>query len=106
METDNLFDNLPDARHAEVFRSLAQTDAVRIEHIVSRGQCSPENFWYDQDEHEWVLVLAGRARLQFQDGQRLELRKGDFVNILAHQKHRVDWTDPDQPTVWLAVFYR
>ena len=27
---------------------------LRIERIVSEGHVSPEGFWYDQDEPEWV----------------------------------------------------
>ncbi|MEO8496473.1 MAG: cupin domain-containing protein, partial [Planctomycetota bacterium] len=65
---------------------------------------SAEGFWYNQQEHEWVVVLQGAARLQFED-ELVELRPGDFVNIPAHRKHRVEWTTPDEPTIWLAVFY-
>jgi len=28
-----------------------------------------------------------------------------LVDLPAKCRHRVDWTDPDEPTVWLAVFY-
>jgi cupin 2 domain-containing protein len=62
-------------------------------------------FWYDEDQHEWVVVLKGAARLRFED-EPVEMKPGDFVNIPAHRKHRVEWTTPDEPTVWLAVFYR
>jgi len=70
----------------------------------SLGHASPEGYWYDQDQHEWVVVLKGAARLRFED-ETVEMRPGDFVNIPAHKKHRVEWTTPDEPTVWLAVFY-
>jgi cupin 2 domain-containing protein len=63
-----------------------------------------EGFWYDQPEHEWVMVLTGAARLQFGD-RAVEMKAGDWINIPANQKHRVEWTSPDEPTVWLAVFY-
>jgi cupin 2 domain-containing protein len=100
----NLFADLPPDLPEELFTVLAEAPGVRIERIVSRGQASPAGFWYDQPEHEWVALLKGAARLRFEDAT-LEMRPGDFVKIAAHQKHRVDWTTPDEPTVWLAVFY-
>ena len=102
----NLLGDLPDARAAEIVERLAGGDAVRIERIVSHGQASPDGFWYDQDEAEFVVVLAGAARLEFADGAVVALGAGDGVDIAAHRRHRVDWTDPDRPTVWLAVFYK
>jgi cupin 2 domain-containing protein len=102
----NLLRDLRDARAGEIVERLAQGGAVRIERIVSHGQASPAGFWYDQDEAEFVLVLAGAARLCFADGEGLALGPGDWVDIAAHRRHRVEWTDPETPTVWLAVFYR
>ena len=101
-----LFAALPSARDAEQFNDLLRAPGVRIERIVSQGQASPATGWYDQDEHEWVCVLRGAARLEFDDGDVRELVVGNYVNIAAHRRHRVAWTDPDAPTVWLAVFYR
>lgn len=103
--TANLFDQLPSKLPEEPFNTLLDTGNVRIERIVSQGHASPEGFWYDQDEHEWVLVLRGAARLSV-EGEIKELKQGDFLNILSHQKHRVEWTTPDEPTIWLAVFYK
>ncbi|MEI8071355.1 MAG: cupin domain-containing protein [Planctomycetota bacterium] len=88
----------------ELFATLLEDSDVRIERIVSHGHSSPPGFWYDQDQAEWVLVLRGAARLEFDD-RVLDMRPGDFVNIPAHQKHRVAWTTPDEPTIWLAVHY-
>ena len=80
---------------------------LRMERIVSHGQASPPGYWYDQDEHEWVLLLSGSARLEFDEPARvLELRPGDAVTIPAHERHRVAATAPGQDTVWLAVFYK
>jgi cupin 2 domain-containing protein len=79
---------------------------VRIERIVSHGQASPPGFWYDQDEAEFVTVLAGAAQLRFADGEALTMHPGDWAEIAAHRRHRVEWTDPEHPTVWLVVFYR
>jgi cupin 2 domain-containing protein len=102
----NLFANLPTDLPAELVDVLAENHLVRIERIVSTGQASPEDFWYDQNEAEWVVVLKGEAKLLFEgDAEPLLLKPGDHVTIPAHRKHRVEWTSPDEPTVWLAVFY-
>lgn len=100
----NLLSKIPTDLPAEMMTTLLESDSVCIERIVSRGQASPEGFWYDQDQHEWVLVMQGAAKLRFEDGV-LDMQAGDFLNIPAHIKHRVDWTTPDEPTIWLAVFY-
>ena len=102
----NLLRDLPDTGAGEIVERLAGNGAVRIERIVSHGQASPTGFWYDQDEAEFVLVLSGAARLSFADGEAMALGPGDWIGIAPHRRHRVEWTDPDQPTVWLAVFYR
>ncbi|HEV3439492.1 MAG TPA: cupin domain-containing protein [Gemmata sp.] len=100
----NLFSGLPQHLPDELITTLLNAGTVRIERIVSHGHRSPDGFWYDQDQHEWVVVLLGAARLRFEDGT-VEMKPGDFVNIPAHKKHRVEWTTPDEPTVWLAVHY-
>jgi cupin 2 domain-containing protein len=104
IHSSNLFADLPTRLPDELFTTLLEAPNVRIERIVSHGQASPKGFWYDQDQHEWVIVLKGAARLRFEDGM-VEMKPGDFVNIPARQKHRVEWTTPDEPTIWLAVFY-
>jgi cupin 2 domain-containing protein len=101
---NNLFDSLPTSIPNELIQVIAGNQHVRIERIVSHGHSSPDGFWYDQDENEWVIVLKGAARLRFDD-RSVELKAGDFVNIPAHKKHRVEWTTPDEPTIWLAVFF-
>lgn len=80
---------------------------LRVERIVSHGQSSPPGYWYDQDEHEWVMLLEGEATLCFEQGdQSLRLLPGMHVHIPAHARHRVEWTTPAMRTAWLAVFYR
>lgn len=102
----NLFDDLPDALPEELTQILLEAPCVRIERIVSRGHASPEGFWYDQEEHEWVLLLQGNARLAFAEGiPEIEMRRGDHLTVPARQRHRVAWTDPTQDTIWLAVFF-
>lgn len=106
MQKKNIYSNLPENIPVEIFEVLAKSDHCKVERIISRGQKSPENFWYDQDENEWVLVLKGRARLRFEQNEELvELNEGEYLNIPAHCKHHVEWTDPNQETIWLAVFY-
>jgi cupin 2 domain-containing protein len=101
----HLVSSMPSARESEVIETLLDGRGVRVERIVSFGHASPDGFWYDQDEAEWVVVLAGRARLLVEDdGEERALGPGDAILLLPHRRHRVSWTDPDQPTVWLAVF--
>jgi cupin 2 domain-containing protein len=102
---DNLYTR-PSATDAETFTDLFRHPGLRIERIVSSGQCSPPDFWYDQAEGEWVAVLQGEARLRFADeSEARHLRAGDFVDIAPHRRHRVEWTPAGQTTIWLAVFY-
>jgi cupin 2 domain-containing protein len=103
--TGNVFSGIPAELPNELLQELLHSPNVRIERIVSHGHASPADFWYDQDEHEWVLLVQGAARLAFA-GETVELRAGDYLSIPAHRRHRVEWTSPAVPTIWLAVFYR
>jgi len=100
----NLFEGIPAQLPEELTETLLHAAHVRVERIVSHGQASPPDFWYDQQQHELVFVLQGAARLRLEK-ESVELETGDWLNIPAHQKHRVEWTAPDQPTIWLAIFY-
>jgi cupin 2 domain-containing protein len=102
--SSNLFADLPSQLPDELFTTLHEAANVRIERIVSHGHASPERFWYDQDQHEWAIVLKGAAQLRFEDGI-VEMKPGDFLNIPAHKRHRVEWTTPNEPTIWLAALY-
>ncbi|MDC7700123.1 cupin domain-containing protein [Vogesella indigofera] len=103
----NLFADIPASLPQELFQTLfSGSTGFRVERIVSRGHASLEDFWYDQDEHEWVLLLAGAAELAYADPPRRQrLAPGDAVMIPAHCRHRVAWTTPAQDSVWLAVFF-
>lgn len=105
--TDNLFADIPRSTgNNEQFSNLLERPGLRIERIVSTGQCSPPGFWYDQPEGEWVTLLQGKATLRFEDTPApLTLNPGDCIDIAPHRRHRVEWTDPEQPTLWLAVHY-
>ena len=103
----NLLASLPRRLDAEQMIVLVENENLRIERIVSTGQASPPGFWYDQPWAEWVLVLAGAAGVVFEgEAEPRVLRPGDYLLIPAHRRHRVAWTDPEQPTVWLVVHYR
>ncbi|HZZ73024.1 MAG TPA: cupin domain-containing protein [Pirellulales bacterium] len=103
--TDNLFEDLQAAFPDELLTTLHAAGRLRIERIVSHGQASPPGFWYDQSQHEWVVVLRGAAVLRIEGQSPVELHAGDYLYLAAHQKHRVEWTTPDEPTIWLAVYY-
>ncbi|MFC0575808.1 cupin domain-containing protein [Paraburkholderia solisilvae] len=85
---------------------LAGCGNVTIERIVSMAHASPAGFWYDSPRDEWVVLLSGAAALEFEHADApYEMRPGDYMLIAAHRRHRVAWTHPDQPSVWLAVHY-
>ena len=102
----NIFADLPADLNKEQFDELLQVKNIRIERIISKGHTSPETGWYDQEEDEWVLVLEGTGTILFaENNQQVTLRKGDYLHIPAHTKHKVIWTEPEELTVWLAVHY-
>jgi cupin 2 domain-containing protein len=103
----NLFADIPENLKDELIETILQTHSIHVERIVSRDHCSPEGFWYDQNENELVIVLQGSAGLRFDDKEDVFiLRPGDYLHIDRHQRHRVEWTDPKQETIWLAVYYK
>lgn len=104
MKKYNIFDEIPIDKSEEKFFEIFKNEKIKIEKIVSNGQKSPENFWYEQEESEYILLLEGFAILEFGDFE-VELKKGDCLNIKAMQKHRVKFTSQTEPTIWFAVFY-
>jgi cupin 2 domain-containing protein len=100
----NIFAGIEKVSGAEDFATVLENPAVRIERIVSHSHPSPEGFWYDQSGTEWVMVLRGEASLEFADGERVEMKEGDYLTIPSHVKHRVCHTGPE--TVWLAVHFK
>ncbi|MBL1257786.1 cupin domain-containing protein [Methylocystis sp. Sn-Cys] len=100
----NLFANVPERLMDEEITILAELPGARIERIVSTGQASQPGLWYDQEQAEWVVLLGGSAGLLFEgEAAPRILRPGDYVDIPAHARHRIEWTDANEPTVWLAV---
>ena len=104
MEKYNIFEQIIVDKNEEKFFEIFKNETIKIEKIVSNGQISPENFWYEQEKSEFVLLLEGFAILEFEN-RIVELKKGDCLNIEAYEKHRVKFTSLDEPTVWFAVFY-
>jgi cupin 2 domain-containing protein len=103
IRVENLFANLAELPGSEESLSLFERSSIKIERIVSRAYSSPPDFWYDQDEDEWVIVLHGEATLEF-EGELVRMTEGDYVTIPRHVKHRVQQTDPK--TIWLTVHIR
>lgn len=101
----NLFDGITPELPGEVVEEILRAEGFRIERIISRGQRSPEGFWYDQQTDEWVLLVSGSATLGFEDGRTFDLKPGDYLLIPRHCRHRVERTDPGEETVWLAVHW-
>ena len=105
MTTGNLFADLPAQLPQELIEVLAQSARVRLERIVSLTHATPPGHWYDQDTNEWVVLLRGAAVLRFEDEpEPRRLAPGDWLDIRAHRRHRVEWT-ANEPTVWLALHY-
>jgi cupin 2 domain-containing protein len=104
IRSGDIFANIPHEKAAEQLADLASFPGVRIERIVSNGQASPPGFWYRQDWTEWVLVLSGSAALLIEgESVARRLRAGDWIELPPRLRHRVESTDADAPTVWLAV---
>ena len=106
MMVKNIYSPSPES-DGEILEELLATDSVKIERIVSTGQTTPPGEWYDQEKDEWVVLLSGHARLLYESDRRMvELRPGDYVHIPAHARHRVEWTAPDQKSIWLAIHFQ
>jgi cupin 2 domain-containing protein len=101
IKIENIFRGTAGVIGAEEFATLLETEAVKVQRIVSHAAKSPEEFWYEQSYTEWVMVLRGYAVLEFESGQRIEMNEGDYLAVPAHARHRVDETGPE--TIWLVV---
>ncbi len=106
MDIRNIFSDIQKQAPNEVLETLLQTQQFKIERIISHGHASADGEWYDQDKNEWVLVLKGNAGLLFEgDEEVVTMKTGDYINIPAHRKHRVEWTDSIEETIWLTIHY-
>jgi cupin 2 domain-containing protein len=106
MKAQNIFAGIPVDLVEEWVEVLANSPTVHIERIVSCGHASPPDFWYDQQSHEWVILLQGEAQIEYADGPKpIDLAAGDHLLIPARTRHRVAWTSSDPLAIWLAVHY-
>jgi cupin 2 domain-containing protein len=105
MSVNNIFKNISDSLPDEVFETIIKTEDIQIERIVSYGHITEKDKWYEQNKNEWVIILKGKASIRFENESLHELNVGDYINIPAHIKHRVEWTEEDSKTIWLAVHY-
>lgn len=105
MELRNIFESIPDNLNEEIFENLVQSKDIKIERIISKGHTSPESGWHDQEQNEWVIILKGEAIISFEAEKEIILGAGNYINIPAHTKHKVSWTNPKTETIWLAIHY-
>lgn len=106
MKSNNIFSNIPDSITQEIFETLLQTHHLKLERIVSSGQATPPGEWYNQDTDEWIILLSGSAGLLFEgDEEVYVINPGDYIHIPMHERHRVEWTDANEKTIWLALHY-
>ena len=107
LDIKNIFSGIKNQSPEEIFEPIIKTNQFKIERIISSGQSTDKGKWYDQDVDEWVILLKGSASLLFEsNNEKIIMKPGDYINIPAHQKHRVGWTVADEETIWLAVRYR
>lgn len=105
MKKNNFYENINLELPEEIIESIHTGNNIRIERIISKGNISPEGFWYEQEENEWIILISGSAEIQFEN-LFIKLLPGDYILIPAYEKHRVSYTDKEQLTLWLAVFYK
>jgi cupin 2 domain-containing protein len=106
ISSKNIFKDIPVNMTEELVEIISETDNIRIERIASRAHSSPNDFWYDQEKNEYVIILKGKAGLAFEDRDDvIVIGPGDYLDIPAHVRHRVEWTDTEEDTIWLAIYY-
>jgi len=108
MEIHNLLTDLPDKLPEEVFETLINSKNIKIERIISpKDHKTPDGKWFKQDLNEFVILLKGSAVLLFKEnGDFINLKPGDYINIPRYKEHRVESTDIEQETIWLAIHYK
>lgn len=101
----NFFENIEIPHGDEKFFPMFENSTLRIERIVSNGAMSAQGYWYDQEKDEWVMVMQGEAIIEIENQDSKHLKKGDYLFIPAHQKHRVVYTSENPVCLWLAVHF-
>ena len=106
MRMANIYEQIPRELSGELFEQVLQGSSFRLQRIVSKGHSTPEGQWCDQEENEWVILLKGGASVLFEgEAKAVTLSPGDHLLIPAGFRHRVEWTDPETETVWIALHY-
>src|SRR4051812_34333269 len=107
LKSGHILSGLSGPSDSEVFEPLIEAVGIRLERIISNGQRTPDDNWLIQDCDEWVMLVSGTARLLLEgDAAPRDLQPGEWINIPAGTRHRVEWTCHDKPTVWLALHYK
>jgi len=87
----NMFASSRKNTSEEIIEPLLCESTFELQRIVSTGQATPDDQWLSQQTHEWVVLLKGSATIRFEEGgQALTLKPGDFFNIPAQTRHRVE----------------
>jgi len=103
---NNFFADFPEFSNKEIIEKILSTENLIIERIISYGFNSPEDFWYNQNNDEWVILLEGLAEIEFKDGKTVELSKGDYIYIPAYTEHRVKKCSKNPNSIWLAIHFK
>jgi len=107
MKTKNIFSEIPENLKDEIFQSIIEKENLKIERIISNGQTTPEDFWYDQNQNEFIILLKGKAKILFEENsEEVELNPGDYILIESHKKHKVTYTSKEETTIWLAIHFK
>ena len=107
MKIESIFSEYEISKSHEILETLLESENFKLERIISSGQATPEGEWLCQELDEWVILLSGKAGLSFEDEECiLDLFPGDYIHIPANKRHRVEWTDKNQKTIWLALHYK
>lgn len=106
MALHNIFKDIPEFLKDENFENILINEKFKLERIVSKGHRTPIGDWYDQDQNEWVMIIQGSADLRIEGkADLISLGKGDYILLPAHLKHRVERTDEQEETIWLALHF-
>lgn len=100
---NNIFDKIGEAGEEEQFELLQKGAHYRIERIMSAGHSSPESFFYDQENDEWIMLVQGEATLEV-EGKLTVLKAGDYMFLPKNCKHRIEKTSIDPACIWLCIF--
>jgi cupin 2 domain-containing protein len=106
IKNQNIFETELEKPKEELFETILNNKNFKLERIITNGQTTPPGEWYNQENDEWVVLLKGSAMLLFEDEKFIILNQGDHILIPKHCKHRVQWVDPNQECIWLALHFK